>query len=174
MCPRRIGTWQLDAVVAPLEYAEPIDDYIQALKFAGRRALGRALAEPLVDAVRTRPAGEPVDAIVPVPLHRRRFLERGYNQAVEIARPVAAALGLDLYVAGIRRRRPTPAQTQLTARKRLANVRRAFSVNRKLTGLHVAIVDDVITTGATVNSLARELKRAGASSVHAWAVARSI
>ena len=174
VCPRLTGAWHLDSVVAPLEYAEPLADYIQALKFAGRRSLGRALAESIVEAVRGAPAGGSVDALVPVPLHRRRFLERGYNQAIEIARPVARALGLDVYVAGIRRLRPTSAQAQLTARQRQANVRRAFSVNRNLTGLNVAIIDDVITTGATVNSLARELKRAGASSVQAWAVARSL
>ncbi len=173
-CPRRIMPWTIDAVVAPRAYAEPLDGYIQALKFAGRRHLGRALGELLVEDLRSRPASRLVDAIVPVPLHRRRFLERGYNQAVEIARPVTAALKISCYVAGIRRLRATSAQAQLTAGERQANVRRAFSVTRNLKGQHVAILDDVITTGATVNALARELKRAGAVSVQAWAVARSI
>lgn len=174
VCPRQGTDWALDAVVAPLEYVEPLDEYIQALKFAGRRYLGRALGELLVEAVRTSPASSNVEVIVPVPLHRQRFLQRGYNQAVEIARPVAAALRIDLYLAGIRRQRATTAQAQLAASKRRANLRRAFSVDRNLNGLHVAIVDDVITTGATVNSLAHELLLAGASSVQAWAVARAI
>lgn len=174
VCPRQAFRWRLDAVVAPLEYAEPVDGYIQALKFAGRRHLGRALGELLVEAVRATAASRHVEVIVPVPLHRRRFLERGYNQAVEVARPVAAALRIHCYVAGIRRQRATSAQAKLTASERQANLRSAFSVTRNLTGLHVAIVDDVITTGATVNALARELKRAGASSVQAWAVARSL
>ncbi|MDH3506131.1 MAG: ComF family protein [Gammaproteobacteria bacterium] len=173
-CPRQGSTWVLDAVIAPLEYVEPLDDYVQALKFAGRRHLGRALGELLVEAVRTSPASWNVEAIVPVPLHRRRFLERGYNQAVEIARPVAAALRIDLCIAGIRRQRATAAQAQLGANERRANLRRAFSVTRDLKGRRVAIVDDVITTGATINSLAHELLLAGASSVQAWAVARSI
>jgi ComF family protein len=166
--------WMLDSVIAPLEYTEPLDGYIQALKFAGRRHLGRALGELLVDAVRATHASRVVDAIVPVPLHRRRFLHRGYNQAVEIARPIAAALGIDFYLAGIRRPRATSAQAQLTAKERQANLRHAFLVSRDLQNLHIAIIDDVITTGATVNALARELMLAGASSVQAWAIARSI
>lgn len=164
----------LDAVVAPLEYRDPVNEHIQALKFAGRRQIGRALGEILVEAVRAIPQGRDVDAVVAVPLHRRRFLERGYNQATEIARPVAATLSVDLYVAGIRRRRATTAQAQLSASERRSNLRRAFRVTRDLSNLNIAIIDDVITTGATVNALARELKRAGASSVQAWAVARSI
>lgn len=174
VCPRQTFRWMLDAVVAPLEYAEPLDRYIQSFKFSGRRYLGRALGELLVDAVRTAHASRFVDAIVPVPLHRQRFLERGYNQAVDVARHVAATLRVDFYVAGIRRQRATAAQAQLTAGERQANLRRAFAVTRDLANLHVAIVDDVITTGATVNALARELKLAGASSVQAWAVARSL
>ncbi len=173
-CPRETIPWRLDAVVAPLEYVEPLDSYIHALKFAGRRHLGRALGELLAETVRAMPAARIVDVIVPVPLHRRRFLERGYNQAVEIARPVSAALGTDYYVAGLRRQRATSAQAQLNASERRANLRAAFAVNRHLDDLNVAIVDDVITTGATVNALAHELKLAGASSVQAWAVARSI
>lgn len=173
-CPRHTAPWVVDAVVAPLEYAEPVDAHVQALKFAGRRHLGRALGEQLVEAVRAIPSSPSVDALVPVPLHRRRFLERGYNQAVEITRPVAAALRIDFYVAGIRRQRATTAQAKLSANARRANLRHAFRVTRDLRDLHIAVVDDVITTGATVNALARELKRAGAASVQAWAIARSI
>lgn len=174
VCPRQTTAWALDAVVAPLEYVEPLDDFIQALKFAGRRHLGRALGELLAEAVRSRPTTGDVQAIVPVPLHRRRLLARGYNQAVEVARPVAAALNIDLYIAGIRRQRATTAQAQLSATERQTNLRRAFAVTRDLKGLHVAIVDDVITTGATANALARQLSLAGASSVQAWAVARAL
>ena len=174
LCPRQTASWALDTVVAPLQYAEPLSEYVQALKFAGRRHLGRALGELLVAAVRASPAAGDVDAIVPVPLHRRRFIARGYNQAVEIAHPVAAALSIRLLIAGIRRKRATTAQAQLAATARRANLRRAFAVTRNLEGLHIAIVDDVITTGATVNALARELSLAGARSVQAWAIARSL
>lgn len=173
-CPRQTSRWTLDAVIAPLQYTEPVDGYIHALKFAGRRPLGRALGTLLVETLRATPPSLFAEMIVPVPLHRRRFLERGYNQAVEIARTVAATLKIQYCVAGIRRHRATAAQTQLSARERRANLRNAFSVTRNFAGRHVAIVDDVITTGATVNALARELKLAGARSVQAWAVARAV
>jgi len=174
VCPRQTASWAFDAVVAPLEYVEPLRAYVRDLKFAGRRNLGQALGDLLAEAVRAAPAGRNVDAIVPVPLHRRRFIARGYNQAVEIARPVATSLHTSLYIAGIKRRRATTPQAQLAATARRANVRHAFAVRRNLKGRHIAIVDDVITTGSTVNALARELLLAGARTVQVWAVARSL
>ncbi len=136
--------------------------------------MGRALGQMLEDQVRGRAAAAEVDALVPVPLHRKRLLERGFNQAFEIARPVAAGTGLPLLSRGIFRHADTQPQTLLAARDRHANLRGAFRVGRDLQGMHVAIIDDVITTGATVNALAASLRNAGAIEVHAWALARAL
>jgi ComF family protein len=114
------------------------------------------------------------DAIVPVPLHPRRLRQRTFNQADEIARPLARAIRVPLIVRGIHRHRHTEAQTALSRAARLAGPAQAFAVsNRSLRGLTIAVVDDVITTGATVNALAAALRAAGAQSVVAWAVART-
>lgn len=173
-CPRASGVWRVAGIIAPLRYAEPLQVHVQSLKFAGRRSVGRALGELLVNHIGDALMARAVDALVAVPLHRQRFLARGYNQAIEIARPVSAALGIPLLVAGVARTRATPAQSRLVATQRRNNLRGSFSVSRDVAGLHLVIVDDVITTGATVNALALELSRAGAESVCAWAVARSL
>jgi len=159
--------------MAPLRYEYPLDRYIHALKFLPDRRMGRALGLLLADHLATNGADASVSALVPVPLHRRRLLQRGFNQAFEIARPIASGTNLPLLVAGIHRRVSTQPQTLINAHKRNANVRSVFQVRRRLDGLTIAIIDDVITTGATVNSLARALRGAGATDVHAWAVARA-
>lgn len=115
-----------------------------------------------------------IDALIAVPLHARRLRERGYNQAFEIARPVARALGLPLLAAGIVRTRSVDPQAQLAAHERVANMRGAFRVRLRLAGRRIALIDDVITTGATLNSLAEALERAGAEHVEGWAVARTL
>jgi len=173
-CPRADGGWSIAGVVAPFRYTEPLQGYVQSLKFAGRRSLGWALGALLASHVAGSPRWRDVNALVAVPLHRKRFIARGYNQAIEIARPVSAALRIPLLVARVARTRATAAQTELLAAQRRANLRGAFTVSRDLAGLHLAIIDDVMTTGATVNALALELARAGAKSVCVWAVARSL
>jgi ComF family protein len=168
-CPRRALAWRVEATVAPFEYAAPLDRYVHALKYRGARNLGRAFGLLLADAVR----GGDVDALVPVPLHARRLRERGYNQATEIARTLGRALGLPVLVGGIARRGRHGPQTGQTAAERVRNVTGAFAVRRNVAGLRIAIVDDVITTGATVNALAAELLAAGAARCDAWTIART-
>ena len=171
-CPRPEQGWCIQRVVAPFTYESPLDVHIQAMKFRPSRAMGRALGLLLVEALESRGVADEVDALVPVPLHRRRLIERGFNQAFEIARPVAAATGLPLIIRGIHRHANTQPQSLLAAHERYRNMRGAFSIHRNLKGLNVAIVDDVITTGATVNTLAASLREAGAGEIHAWALAR--
>jgi len=171
-CPAAAGAWPIDAVVAPFAYAAPLARQLLALKYARQRHLGAALG--LLLAAEPGLGRCPVDALVPVPLHPRRLRQRSFNQADEIARPIARATGLPIIVRGIRRRRYTQPQTALDRRQRRANPRRAFAIdNASLRGLRLAIVDDVITTAATVNALATALRSAGAVSVVAWAVART-
>jgi ComF family protein len=168
-CPKN-ADWSLDFLVAPFAYAPPLDRFVIALKYHGARPLGRALGLLLVAELAERHS---VDALVPMPLHPHRLRTRGYNQAAEIARPIARALKAPLLVRGIRRTRPTPPQTGSSAELRRRNVANAFAVPRDVAGLRLAIIDDVVTTGATANALATALRDAGAASVGVWAVART-
>jgi ComF family protein len=168
-CPRGQAAWAIDAVVAPLRYGPPLDHYVHALKYRGARLIGRALALLLAAGLDGRCAG--VDVLVAVPLHRSRLCERGYNQAQEIARTLGRSLHLPVLERGILRAVATPPQTGQTAAERRAGIARAFRIERDLAGLRIAIVDDVVTTGATVNALARALKAAGAARCIGVAVA---
>jgi ComF family protein len=158
---------------AAYAYVDPLKSQIQALKFSGQRHLGRALGLLLLAELATRGDTGKVDALIAMPLHRRRLIERGYNQAVEIARPIASAIARPLLQKGVQRRQPTRPQSDLSAAERRRNVAGAFRVRRRLDGLHIAIIDDVVTTGATAEALAREIAQAGAGEVSVWAVARS-
>ena len=171
-CPRRATAWNVALVIAPLRYGVPVDHYLHALKYRGARKLGRALGLLLADRLRAQRIQ--IDALVAVPLHPRRLHERGYNQATEIARTVSQRLQIPLLARGIRRCRASPPQTGLDAKQRYANIATAFAISRDLSELRLAIVDDVITTGATVNALAAALAAAGAARLEAWAIARTL
>ena len=156
-----------DATQAALAYEFPADALVQALKFRGELALAPLLAVLLAERVRT----ERVDCIVPVPLSPERLRRRGYNQAVEIARHVP---GGKLELTLCERTRDAPPQMELPFDARQRNVRGAFRCTRSLDGATVALVDDVMTTGATLDEIARTLKRAGAQRVVNWVVARTM
>lgn len=162
-----------DTAVAAWRYASPVDFLITGLKYRSRLDYARLLGELLGASLRAKPRRSWPDCLIPVPLHRERLRERGFNQALELARPLARHLGLALDQARCRRTRATPHQTDLPARERRSNVGGAFAATSSLAGAHVAIVDDVITTGHTVSELARTLRRAGASRVEIWACARA-
>jgi ComF family protein len=157
---------------AAFSYAPPLDRLIQGLKFHGQLHYARVLGELLAQALTERDLPRP-DHLVPVPLHSRRLRRRGYNQALEIARPVSRHLGIPLEIHGIRRVQATPPQTGLSESQRRRNLRHAFRVHAPLEANRVALVDDVMTTGHTVNELARCLKRAGVETVDVWVVARA-
>jgi ComF family protein len=169
-CPRRSRPWHIDAVAAPFAYVAPLDHYVHALKYGGARSLGRAFGLLLADTA----AGHSLDALVAVPLHRSRLRERGYNQAVEIARALAGELRLPLLQRGIERRTADRSQVGQSAGQRRASVAEAFRVRRDLAGARLAIVDDVLTTGATTNAFAAALRAAGATTCIAIAVARTL
>lgn len=157
--------------VAPLEYAFPVDAAIKALKFKRRLFYAPAFAELLCAAAACVPPD--IDAVLPVPLHWRRRWFRGFNQAVEIGRPLAKHLSVPL-VTSVRRQRATPFQSGLNAKQRARNLKSAFVARGALPYRHVLIIDDVITTGVTMEQVARVVKQAGAGKVSALAVARAV
>jgi len=159
-----------DATVAALAYAFPADVLVQALKFRGELALAPLLGAQL--AARLERVAR-VDCVLPVPLSAARLRARGFNQALEIARHAAHAAGARLAPRLAERSRDTASQMDLPHAERAQNVRGAFRCDRALEGATVALVDDVMTTGATLHELAATLKRAGAARVVNWVVART-
>jgi len=163
----RQGRSPLAGVQAAFLYAAPVDGLLRRFKFHGDLAAGRLLAQLMHARLATveRPL-----ALVPVPLHLSRLRRRGYDQALELARPLARTLRLPL-LAGLRRTRATAAQSELDAAARRRNLRATFAARGTLPA-HVALVDDVMTTGATLHAAARALRRAGVVRVDAWVCAR--
>lgn len=159
-----------DHSVAAFSYAFPVDRLIPALKYGGRLAIVPVLADALAHAAH----GRGVDRIVPMPLHPARLRSRGFNPAREIAHAVARQLARPLDTATCRRVRDTPPQVALAWADRRRNVRGAFACHGALAGQRIAIVDDVMTTGTSLDELATTLKRAGAQSVECWVVARTL
>ena len=160
---------QYDATIAALAYRFPADVLVQALKFHGELALAPLLGELISLCI----SDKYVDCVIPVPLSSERLRSRGYNQALEIARHVARATGTRLATELCERRRDTPAQMALPLAKRAKNVRGAFHCPRFVAGASVAVLDDVMTTGATLDEIAATLKRAGAAHVENWVIART-
>jgi len=165
-----------DAAFAPFIYGHPLDLLVGKLKFVRSLAAGRVLAELWLDAIAEAVPARP-GLLVPVPLHASRLRERGYNQALELAKPLARALRIPLAEGVLSRTKPTAAQTILYAKARRKNLRGAFVVNEllraKVEATHIALIDDVMTTGATLRECARVFKRAGVSRVDVWALARA-
>jgi ComF family protein len=171
-----------DAAFAPYQYGHPLDLLLTRLKFGHSLAAGRILAELWIDALRSALADGMISAlpsaIVPVPLHTTRLRERGYNQALELAKPLAHEFGLVLAPELLRRTRATAAQSDLDAVARRKNLRGVFEVDTKTLGAltspaHLVLLDDVMTTGTTLREAARTLKRAGIARVDVWALARA-
>lgn len=163
---------RFDRALAPFRYAYPLDHLVRDLKYRGRLACGRVLGTLLARHLLAERQPFP-ELIVPVPLHPARHRERGFNQSSELARPLAAELGVDVDERLCVRVRATEDQTLLAASERRRNVRRAFALARKPAAAHVAVLDDVLTTGSTANEIARTLKRGGVQIVSVWAVARA-
>jgi ComF family protein len=141
-------------------------------KFRARLNLTRLLGQCLAIALRERGAAMP-ELILPVPLHAQRLRDRGYNQAQEVARTLGRELSIPVDVRTCARTLTTRPQAGLERKERRRNVRGAFQLQRRLDAAHVAILDDVVTTGCTVSELARVLRKAGVKRVDVWAVART-
>ncbi|QSX79223.1 ComF family protein [Agrilutibacter solisilvae] len=169
----------LDAVHAACLYASPVDRLLLRFKFHRDLAAGALLAQLMADAFAplapvTGVVAGAMPVLVPVPLHRARLRRRGYDQALELARPLSRALGLPLEEALLTRVRATGPQSELPAVQRRGNLRGAFGVPAAgRLPAHVVLVDDVMTTGATLQAAAQALRRAGVPRVDAWICART-
>ena len=161
-----------DLCHAPFLYLPPFGRLIGDLKFNSGLTQARLLARLLGDFLETAMESPP-ELLIPVPLHPSRLRERGYNQSLELARPLSRQFGIPLQYKLCTRIRATPHQLSLKKQDRTRNVRGGFRVSGKLNAGHVALIDDVITTGATVSELARQLKKNGVERVDVWAVART-
>lgn len=163
------------ATHALFDYEQPIVAMILNLKFRGQLTYARIFGELLAEKIMTawyRSKSLP-DLIMPVPLHERRLQERGFNQALELARPIAKALNLKLDWQSTRRLKYTTPQMSLAAKQRQENLKNAFVVERRLTGKNIAIIDDVVTTGATVTEFSRALQAQGAARIDVWCCAKA-
>lgn len=162
----------MDLTLAPFVYAAPINHLIQRFKY--QRLLGDArwLADALAEQRRDLPVPLP-DQLIPVPLYRWKLWDRGFNQAAVIARQVGKRLRIPVQLGGIGHRNTRLHQVGMDARARRRAVRGAFDVRLDLRDQHVALVDDVMTTGATIHELARAVRAAGASRVEVWLLART-
>jgi ComF family protein len=156
---------------AAFAYAYPLDKLIQAMKYAEQLALPGVLAAKLAQRIS---ADDLPDFIIAMPLHPARLRTRGYNQSALLAVSLARLLGVKLLSHACRRIRDTPSQSALPWKERHRNVHGAFQCDVDLGGMRIALVDDVLTTGASLNALARAVRQRGAGEVCAWVVARTI
>lgn len=160
-----------DRTLAAFSYHFPIDRLLHAFKYSGDLALTEILATPLARLAASHPKP---DLLLPMPLHPGRLKERGFNQSLEIAKPISRWLNIPLTADACQRTRDTPTQAGLKWKERRRNVRGAFACDLDLSGKKIAVLDDVMTTGATLNEISRILKNRGASEVSAWIVARTL
>jgi ComF family protein len=162
---------EFDLALAPCAYAHPLDRAIQSFKFASNLAAAPMLADLMLTEIR---ATTLPDLIVPMPLSRERLRERGFNQSLEIARIIAVEIGVVLDPEVCRRIQHGAAQSALAWDERAKNIRGAFVCVDDLHGRSVAVVDDVLTTGSTLNEIARVLRKRGATQVIGWIAARTL
>ncbi len=164
-----------DCTLVAADYALPVDQLVLQLKFGHRLALAPLCARLLRDAVQSAPDFTLPALLCPVPLGPRRLADRGYNQALEIARPLARSLGLALQAQLVVRLHETAAQSSVAPERRQQNIAGAFAVPDAalVAGRHIGVVDDVMTSGRTLNELAATLKRHGAARVSNFVFART-
>ena len=162
------------ATTALFYYQKPIDSFITALKFNQQLLYARLLGELLAQRLSQRSLDTQwPDSLIPMPLHPKRLRERGFNQALEIARPIAKKFKLPLDIQHCQRIRFTPFQSALPAAERHRNVKNAFQVSPHFKAKYVVIIDDVVTTGHTVTELAYALRRVGVERIEVWCIART-
>lgn len=163
-----------DTTHAIFLYQFPIDAMMQRYKYGNSLNLGDSFGRFLSDKVRLADYQKNIDLVIPMPMHPQRLKERGFNQALEIAKILTKNCKVKLDYKSVERQTLTPPQATLPLKERVKNIKGAFKANADLTGKSIAIVDDVMTTGASLNELAKTLKKAGAAHVECWVIARTL
>lgn len=167
----------IDYLISSLQYAYPVGHLVSQLKFQRDLTLAKIFSHLLLTTLSAHYKAHPMqrpDIIIPIPLHKKRIRQRGFNQALEIARPLATALEIPLIINAVKRIRYTQAQSLLNAKERRKNLHQSFALIQPISAQHIVLVDDVVTTGTTVYELATVLKQAGVKKVGVWSVARAI
>ncbi len=164
----------IDYLISCLHYAYPVGYLISQLKFQYQLSHAKIFSQLLLTKLQTyyKQSAMP-EVIIPIPLHKRRIRQRGFNQALEIARPIAKTLNIPLGTQLIQRIKYTQAQSLLNAKERRKNLRNSFAITESISAQHIVLLDDVVTTGATVYELASLLKKQGVKTVGIWSVARA-
>lgn len=172
VCARcRLRRPSLDSCSAVYEYGGQIAVALKRLKFQGRSDIARTLSPLLLP--RFTQLASRCDLALPLPLHRKRLADRGFNQSLRLLLPLAAASEISVLRTGLKRCRDTKSQARLNAKQRVANLRGAFEATASVAGKRVLLLDDVRTTGSTLNAATRALRRSGATEVHAFVVAQA-
>ena len=161
-----------DITISPFQYQPPLTVLIHRFKYRRNVALARPLANLLSQEITRRKYPRP-QLLIPVPLHWTRLLWRGFNQSVELARHISSELDIPISRNLVYRNRKTTSQARLPLRQRQHNISNCFELRRPLNAASVAIVDDVVTSGATVNQMSQELRKKGAVHIQIWALLRA-
>jgi ComF family protein len=163
-----------DQIIAPLRYEQTVRYLITQFKFHEQLICADLLSVLLIKHLSAHPDFVQPDLLLPVPLHRVRMKHRGFNQALELSKSLAAALSIPLDRKILYKKEDSAPQSSLDFKTRKKNIKNRFGLSGKVAGLHVAIIDDVVTTGSTVNEIAALLKQNGALRVSVYAVARTV
>lgn len=163
-----------DQIIAPLRYEQAMRYLISQFKFHERLVCANLLSDLFIQHIKTRTDFIQADLLVPVPLHKLRLRERGFNQALEMSKQFARAFNIPLQRTILYKKQASVAQSSLDFKSRKKNIKNRFGLKHAVTGKHIAIVDDVVTTGSTVNEIAKLLKQNGATYVSVWAIARTV
>jgi len=158
--------------IVPFIYASPLKQFIAGLKFHNNLFYTSALAYIFTRSF-NRSRSQLPECIIPVPLHKQRLRERGFNQALELSRIISKQLNVPIDNSLCHRVKATPFQSGFDAKERARNMKNAFIINTHHSYKHVAIFDDVVTTGTTANELAKQLKISGVEMIEVWAIART-
>ena len=167
----------IDYLISSLHYAYPVNYLLSQLKFKHDLTHAKIFSHIMLTMLQkyySEPADALPDIIIPIPLHKKRYRQRGFNQALEIAKPIAKKLHIPLSIDTVQRIKYTQAQSLLSAVERRKNLHNSFMINKRISAEHIVLVDDVVTTGTTVYELATLLKQSGVKKVGVWTVARAV